>query len=327
MSWAQLSNRPNNVSHQYSTNHNNNTYYRKPSNNNHNRILINNNNSHNQQPRVPTTSSKHKHNDVSYVILDSGAFIGRQSFFNNFSPNTTYYMTPAVNHEIRDKQSRHFLDNFPYQIIVKKPDPQSVQYVSKFIAKNPTLRSLSKVDRQIIALAHTLELQKEGNKNIQPADQKNKVNKAMSLIENNNFKKQIKKSKTGRVHTHAEPINDTGVRLSKLKKIIPFHFDDFMTMTKQQYGEKYGIPTPIEMIPNSPKFKGKLGVNNMQTTDPILESNNDVTAVKYNPNVKAKTECNETMSKSQRRRKRKKMARSIGNKDMTAENIMEFGMI
>ena len=77
---------------------------------------------------VQITNSKRKHKDVHYVILDSGAFIGRQNFFNNFNENVRYYMTPAVNNEIRDKQSRTFLDNFPYEIIVKKPDPQSVAF-------------------------------------------------------------------------------------------------------------------------------------------------------------------------------------------------------
>eukprot|EP00483_Globobulimina_turgida_P005183 UN05193 len=158
-------------------------------------------------------------------------------------------MTPAVNHEIRDKQSRQFLDNFPYQIIVKKPDLQSVQYVSKFISKNPNLRSLSKVDRQIIALAHTLELQFEGNKNLSPNKQK-ETDKAPSSIGD---KKQIKKSKTGRVHRQAIPLHDSGLRLSKLKKVIPFHFDDFMTMDKQQYGDKHGKTTSMDMGAASPK--------------------------------------------------------------------------
>ena len=79
-------------------------------------------------PKVATTHSKRRHSDINYVILDAGAFIGRQSFFNNFSPNVTYYMTPAVNSEIRDKHSRQFLQNFPYEIIVKKPDPQSSSF-------------------------------------------------------------------------------------------------------------------------------------------------------------------------------------------------------
>lgn len=79
-------------------------------------------------PRVGMTTSKKKHKDILYVVLDSGAFIGRQSFFNHFGPDTTYFMTPAVNNEIRDKTSRHFLNQFPFEIVVRKPDPQSSSF-------------------------------------------------------------------------------------------------------------------------------------------------------------------------------------------------------
>ena len=132
MSWAQLTNQPNNNgSQRYNNyNNNNNNNYRKSNNY---RIRTNNHYNNNKPPRlqkqkVETTNSKRKHNDINYVILDSGAFIGRQSFFNNFNSNVRYFMTQAVNNEIRDKQSRQFLDNFPYEIIVKQPDPQSVAF-------------------------------------------------------------------------------------------------------------------------------------------------------------------------------------------------------
>ena len=119
--------------------------------------------------------------------------------------------------------------------------------MNKFISKNQDhgLKSLSKADRQIIALAHTLELEygdrdQHNNPNqhqsIRPSPEK-----AMSVIDRNKDNtdkqkqgKQPKKSKTGRVHTELKPIPDTGLRLSKLKKVIPFHFDDFMTLSPQQ---------------------------------------------------------------------------------------------
>merc|ERR1719410_1457634 len=217
---------------------------------------------------VQITNSKRKHKDVHYVILDSGAFIGRQSFFNNFNENVRYYMTPAVNNEIRDKQSRQFLDQFPYEIIVKKPDPQSVAFVSRFIQKNPSLRSLSKVDRGIVALAHNLEVEYHGtkhveilipkkkkNKNKQGQDQQPQDGQKKDAQQQQNEKKKekqnekkLKKSKTGRVHTQTKPLNDTGVRLAMLKKIIPFNFDDFMTLNQKQYGKKYGQPTPSDEL-------------------------------------------------------------------------------
>ena len=80
-------------------------------------------------PQIGTTGdSKKKHGDILFVVLDSGAFIDRQNFFNNFSSDVTYFMTPAVNNEIRDKTSRQFLQRFPYDIVVRKPDPQSSSF-------------------------------------------------------------------------------------------------------------------------------------------------------------------------------------------------------
>ena len=112
-------------------NNNRNNHYNNRNNNKyHNNNYHNNHYNNNQPPRrsVGLTGSKKRHNDINYVILDSGAFIGRQNFFNNFSADTTYYMTNAVQNEIRDKGSRQFLESFPYHITIKDPDPQSITY-------------------------------------------------------------------------------------------------------------------------------------------------------------------------------------------------------
>lgn len=130
--------------------------------------------------------------------------------------------------------------------------------VSRFIQKNPSLRSLSKVDRGIVALAHNLEVEYHGTKHVEiliPKKKKNKANKQQQQSqqqqqqknqkcekksdENDKKKEQksttkVKKSKTGRIHSQTKPLNDTGVRLAIMKKIVPFHFDDFMTLTQTQ---------------------------------------------------------------------------------------------
>ena len=108
--------------------------------------------------------------------------------------------------------------------------------VNTYLQKNPNLKNLSKVDRQIIALAHTLEREHHGNGNLSQS----KYSKAMTVIggatgkEFKDRRKTVKKSKTGRIHTEAKPLNDTGVRLAMFKKVIPFHFDDFMTLSQDQ---------------------------------------------------------------------------------------------
>ena len=121
--------------------------------------------------------------------------------------------------------------------------------VNKFISKNPNLRSLSKVDKGVIALAHTLEQEYSGYNGgrggRQSFNKRQQPQKAMTVMMGRGGreerkskeeapKKPVKKSKTGRIHTEAKPLNDTGVRLKNMKEVIPFHFDDFMTLSQQK---------------------------------------------------------------------------------------------
>jgi len=383
MSWAQLTNRPTangsqhfQHQHHYHDNHNHN--HNNAPHNNHRIRTINNGDSPPRfaaqtqsrtrgsaaknhtayQPKVGLTASKKRHHDINYVILDAGAFIGRRSLFNHFDANTRYYMTPGVEQEIRDKHTRNFLENFPYHIYVKQPDPDSIKYVQQFLANNANLTSLSKADRQVIALAHTLETEfgrlPDNHKLPQQQAQKSAARahgrltlKAMTVIDdvkcsatgveddnhsNSSKSPQIKKSKTGRVHTVVQRQADTGVRLSKLKKVIPFHFDEFLNLSQQEYGDKYGVPMATE--------------RELLRASPAIEAAAVAVAVKvkFNPNVKAMTEVhargsverdrvigdggddlsNSPLSKAQRRRLRKRQMsekHAPSNAMMTAENL------
>jgi len=416
MSWATLTNRPNNGSQQryhnnsYNNDNDHSNYNSNRPNTTHrirtrNNILVQNHNPHynrnnnyqnynqyatNKPPRhqnqnksrVQTTGQRKRHNDINYVILDAGAFIARQGFFNNFDANTHYYMTPGVEQEIRDKQSRQFLERFPYHIEVKEPQPESVQFVNKFIAKHPDLRSMSKTDRSIIALAHTLEMEHEGDRHLNGGSsaltaKHNLPAKAMTVIAGGdtssslrpspNDRKQVKKSKTGRVHSQAVKIDDTGLRLSKLKKVIPFHFDDFMTLTQQQYGAKYGKPTlNVAWIASSPvrsPLKASSKQNQPETADldaeekdvddtkekkkePVTASKTDndkdgkKEKVKYNPNVKAMTACSARESvdhdeldqdlsalSKAARRRLRQKKAKASTSMMTEENLMSFELM
>eukprot|EP01084_Bolivina_argentea_P184719 318585_1 len=315
MSWARLANRPNN----------NGSYAPKKRNNQQQTIRT----TYDPEPIVQITNSKKKHNDIHTIVLDSGAFIGRQSFFNNFHPTTQYYMTPAVNNEIRDKHSRQFLEQFPYEIHIRKPEPQSMSFVTRFIQKHPNLRSLSKVDRQVIALAHSLELQFEGDKNIKTIEDiinNKKLNPNSSTIKKLNYaqsesgaqQQKVKKSKSGRIHTQLQAMPDTGVRLAVMKKIVPFNFDDFMTMTAQKYGEKYGKPTQIDVIggPHSPLRLSAKIINNKEINikkeenkkdDDDNNNDNDDEQDDDKENIKTtSTSSTSPISKAQKRRRRKK---------------------
>ena len=140
--------------------------------------------------------------------------------------------------------------------------------VSRFIQKNPSLRSLSKVDRGIVALAHNLEVEYHGTKHVEILIPKKKKNKAAKQNANGQQQQgknektaaaeekkeskaastKVKKSKTGRIHTQTKPLNDTGVRLAMLKKIIPFNFDDFMTLNQTQCLVSFSLSLSIYIL-------------------------------------------------------------------------------
>eukprot|EP00488_Nonionellina_sp_1-RS-2012_P001450 TRINITY_DN232_c0_g1_i1.p1 TRINITY_DN232_c0_g1~~TRINITY_DN232_c0_g1_i1.p1 ORF type:complete len:341 (+),score=112.08 TRINITY_DN232_c0_g1_i1:553-1575(+) len=95
-----------------------------------------------------------------------------------------------------------------------------------------------------------------------------------------------------------------------------------MTLSKEEYGVKYGKPTSMDIMTGDLKKK---------------EETEEKITCKYNPNIKANTECNETptrlsvngdtnsegnISKSQRRRKRKKLMKHKGS--VTKDKLEEF---
>jgi len=257
---------------------------------------------------VALLSKKHRHSDIHFVILDSGALIGRQSFWNHFSPDTTYLMTPAINNEVRDKHSRQFLENFPFAIAVRKPEPSSSSFVAQFLAKNPTLRSLSKVDRQIIALAHSLEVEQHGTKHLMGG---RGAGKAVSVVNGQSGRSgrgALKKSKTGRIHSQCAPMKDSGLRMAKMKKVIPFHLDAFLTLSLTQYGAKYGEPTHHDTLAMEAAMTEK--ADTVTVKDPFAETDARSSQNGADPNLSP-------ISKAQRRRLRKRKAMA-NNKSASA---------
>merc|ERR1712204_31966 len=147
-----------------------------------------------------------------------------------------------------------------------------------------------------------------------------------------NDNKRAKKSKTGRVHTQTKPLNDTGVRLAMLKKIVPFNFDDFMTMKQKQYGDKHGRPTPpsdelalieTKSVSNLPMQRKKIDAKKKEigfNPTPYIR-----------PPAKAKTEIDSNaslpddiaaLSKAAKRRQRKKFDQQTKNKLLSTPTLL-----
>lgn len=60
--------------------------------------------------------------------------------------------------ELRDVKTRDMLEKFLFPIKEMEPGKKSVQFVKEFAKKTGDLASLSDVDIQLLALAHTIYL-------------------------------------------------------------------------------------------------------------------------------------------------------------------------
>jgi hypothetical protein len=98
---------------------------------------------------------------VKHLVLDSGAFISG-SKLDHFGPHTAYITTPRVLAEIRDKQTREILANFPYEITTRSVDPKATAAVTRFAQATGDIAVLSATDLEIIALTVMLETEVHG---------------------------------------------------------------------------------------------------------------------------------------------------------------------
>ncbi|ETO07520.1 hypothetical protein RFI_29873 [Reticulomyxa filosa] len=139
----------------------------------------------------------------------------------------------------------------------------------------PEYRQLSMVDRDVIALTLDIEKEIHGEKNVNKLPTKQKVKGTalaleqlpqkktqdemrnyLSLYANNpvhddekfgSWPKDELPSVVTRRYKITEPLEDTEFRVIKTKTVIPFALDDFLSLSQQQYGEKYGRPSNWEL--------------------------------------------------------------------------------
>ena len=93
------------------------------------------------------------------VILDANAFITGSGLLN-IGATHKFVTTPAVMDELRDVKTREMLEKFLFPIQEIEPNKKSVEFVRDFAKKTGDLASLSDVDIELLALAHTIYLNK-----------------------------------------------------------------------------------------------------------------------------------------------------------------------
>lgn len=99
-------------------------------------------------------------NKVKDLVVDSGAFL-RNSPLQDYGENI--YTCEEVLAEIKSKWALDRLQVLPYEIKVKEPDEEDLQFVTRFAKKTGDFSSLSKTDLKVIALAVCMERQSKGN--------------------------------------------------------------------------------------------------------------------------------------------------------------------
>lgn len=95
----------------------------------------------------------------NHLVLDSAPLLN-----NNFpvSLAENFYTIPSVIEEIRDEASRLRLSQLPFKLEVRDPSPEAVAMVSRFARATGDSAVLSATDLKVIALAVSLELEKNG---------------------------------------------------------------------------------------------------------------------------------------------------------------------
>ena len=97
---------------------------------------------------------------VKDLVVDSGAFL-RNAPLQNLGENI--YTCSEVLGEIKSKWAKDQLQVLPYEIKIKEPDDEDLQFVLKFAKKTGDLFSLSNTDLKVVALAVRMERERNGN--------------------------------------------------------------------------------------------------------------------------------------------------------------------
>ena len=108
------------------------------------------------------TTSKDDKEEEQYrcLVVDSGPIIKHTGISALFGKAQMYYTVPGVMDEIRDSKARAHLEQWPMELHVKTPSPESIHEIISFSKQTGDYVALSKVDLEVLALV--LDLEKEG---------------------------------------------------------------------------------------------------------------------------------------------------------------------
>jgi RNA-binding protein NOB1 len=99
------------------------------------------------------------------LVVDSGPIIKHAGIRNLFGKAELYITVPGVMDEIRDGKARAHLEQWPMELQVKSPTPESIHRIIAFSKQTGDYAALSKVDLEVLALV--LDLEREGCGNLE----------------------------------------------------------------------------------------------------------------------------------------------------------------
>jgi len=97
--------------------------------------------------------------NARFLLIDTAAFIKGVKLERIASE---FYTVSEVFDEVRDRQARHILQTFPFDIKIRQPHPDAIKAVVEFAKKTGDFYFLSTTDIKILALTLTLEKEVNG---------------------------------------------------------------------------------------------------------------------------------------------------------------------
>jgi len=129
---------------------------------------------------------------IKHLVLDAGAFISRKPFYEILQPDVKYWTTTAVMNEIRDRQTRRFVDSIPYKLKTKQVTIEALKFAKEFCKLTKDLAGLSGPDLEIVALAYMIEKEVHGMTNINPIPLQKDFQE--DVVDKHNSRRSIKRN-------------------------------------------------------------------------------------------------------------------------------------
>ncbi|KAF2367309.1 Ribonuclease PIN domain [Trinorchestia longiramus] len=115
---------------------------------------------------------------LKYLVVDSGAYIQKQPLWNHAEE---LYSVPEVLEEIRDEQTRQFINSFPVKVNFCQPQPSSLKFITDFSKKSGDFHVLSVTDLKLLALTYELEVKENGSSHLRQEPLKKITNTTVTV--------------------------------------------------------------------------------------------------------------------------------------------------